>query len=168
MERFWNIVHYSVYRADYKLHLLFNKINPLRLLFKLHHSKRNFEKLGVDPMNALNEAFKRPDIGISSIRAGGFMYILVFLICFGLVNIFCGLSQISIRLRLYHFMIFVIASLVVNYFLLFQQKKYLAYFKEFEKMPKEEKKKWALLSSLAIIGIILFFIGSFFYMNYRL
>jgi len=168
MERFWNIVHYFVYRADYKLHLLFTKINPFTLIHKLPFQKRLYERKGIDIRNEINEAFKRPDIGLSSIRAGGFMNILVFLICFGLVNFLCGLSQVSIRLRLYHFVIFIIASLVVNYFLLFKQDKYLDYFKEFEKMSHTEKKKWAWISLGAIIGIILFLIGSFFYMSYRL
>jgi len=168
MERFWNIVHYFVYLADYRLHLLFNKINPFMLIHKLPFQRRLYERRGINIGNEINEAFRRPDIGLSSIRAGGFMHVLVFLICFGLVNYFCGLIQINVRLRLYHFMIFVIASMVVDHFLLFRQNKYLRYFKEFEKMSHTEKKKWAWISLVTIIGIILFFIGSFFYMSYRL
>lgn len=162
MELFWNIVHYFVYRADFKLHLLFNKINPFMLIHKLPFQKKLYERKGINIENEINEAFKRPDIGLSSIRAGGFMHVLVLLICFGLVNVISGLVQMHIRLRLYHFMIFVVVSLVVDHFLLFRQNKYLTYFKEFEKMSHGEKKKWAWISLGAIIGIIGFFIGSFF------
>jgi uncharacterized BrkB/YihY/UPF0761 family membrane protein len=168
MERFWNFIHYFIYKLDYRFHILFNKINPIFYFYKLPYAKKHFEKMGIDPVIEVNKAFKRSDFGISSIRAGGFMYILVFIICFGLVNLFCALIQINIRLRLYHFIIFVIVSLIINYFLLFQQNKYLVYFNEFESLPKEEKIKWAWISLAAIIGIVCFFIGSFFYKNYRL
>jgi len=168
MEVFWNIVFYFAYRFDYRLHLLFNKINPFILLYRLPHSKRNFEKLGVDPMNALNKAFKRPDIGISSIRSGGLMYVLVFLICWGTVNFYSAIIQKELNLKFYVFIIFILISFVVNHFLLFKQDKYLSYFKEFEKMEKQEKKKWGWLSLIVIIGIFLYSIGSFVFMNYRL
>lgn len=168
MERFWNIVHYIVYKLDYRFHLLFNKINPVYYFYKFRFAKKHFEKMGIDPVIEVNKAFKRVDFGISSIRAGGFMHILVFLICFGMVNFFCGLIQINVRLRLYHFIIFVIASLVVDHLLLFRHDKYLRYFKEFEKMPHEVKKKWSWISLVAVMCIFLFFIGSFIFMNYRL
>jgi hypothetical protein len=167
MERLWNIVHYFIYRADYKLHLLFNRINPFVLLFKLPHSKRNFEKSGVDPMDAFNKAFKRPDFGISKISAGGFINMLFFLLCLGLINCISGITQMRLNMKLYHFMLLVLISLVVNHFLLFKKKKYRTYFKEFEKMPEGERKKWALISFLVVIGILLFFIGSFVFMIYR-
>jgi len=47
MERFWNMIYYFAYIGDYKLHLLFNRINPVLLLYKLNFAKRRFEKLGV-------------------------------------------------------------------------------------------------------------------------
>ena len=71
MERFWNLIYYFAYKGDYKLHLLFNKINPALLLSKLNLSKRRFAKMGVDnPVEELNKSFKKEDTGISSFRAG--------------------------------------------------------------------------------------------------
>lgn len=73
----------------------------------------------------------------------------------------------GLNLQLYHFIILIFLTLVVNYFLLFKQKKYLIYFKEFEKMTNGEMKKWARISFIVCIGILLFFIGSFVFMAYR-
>jgi len=168
MERFWNIVHYFVYRGVYKFYLLSNKINPFKLIHRLPYLKRLYEKQGINIRNSIDEAFKRPDIGLSSIWAGAIMYVLVLLICFGLVNYYSGIMRLDFTLKLSHFLVLLSIPFVINHFLLFKQNKYLAYFKEFEIIPKEEKKKWAWLSFLIIIGILLFFIGSFVCMSYRL
>lgn len=168
MERFWNIVHYFVYKADYRRHLLFNKINPVLFFYRLSFAKKHFEKRGINPVTELNKAYRRPDIGLSSIWAGGFMYIFVFLICFGVVNLYSAALQKELNLQLYHFIAIIIVSIVVNYFLLFRRDKYLGYFKEFEKMEKTEKKKWAWISLGVILIILLFSIGSFAFLNYRL
>lgn len=168
MERFWNIVHYFVYKFDYKLHLIFNKINPVYYFYKLPFAKKHFEKMGIDPVVEVNKAFKRPEVGISSIRAGGFMYILIFLVCFGLVNSFSEITQQGINLKLYHFIIFIVISLLVNQLLLFRGKRYLIYFDEFEKMPKRLKRKWAWISLFVVIGILCWGVASFIFMIHRL
>jgi uncharacterized BrkB/YihY/UPF0761 family membrane protein len=168
MEKFWNVVHYFAYKGDYKFHLLFNKINPVLYFYKLPFAKKHFAKRGIDPIEEVNKAYKRPDIGLSSIFAGGFMYILVFLICFGLVNLYSAVVQKELNLKLYHFIAFIVVSFVVNYFLLFRHDKYLSYFKEFEKMSRADKKKWAWISLGVILSILIFSIGSFVFLNYRL
>ena len=168
MERFWNIVHYFVYRGNYKLHLWFNYINLVRWILIIPAVKRFYAKKGINILEEGEKAFKRPDFGISSIWAGGFMYVLVFLIFFGLVIYIFGIIRLDYTLNLFHFFIILSIPFVVNYFLLFKQNKYLIYFKEFEKMPREDKKKWAWISFVVIISILLFFIGSFVYMSYRL
>lgn len=168
MERFWNIVHYFAYRADYKLRISFSKISPILFFYRLPFAKRHFEKMGIDPVVELHKAYKRPDIGISSIFAGGLMYILVFLLCFGIVNLYSAVIQKELNLQLYHFIGLIIISFIVNHFLLFKQDKYLGYFKEFEKMEKPEKMKWAWISLGVFLIILLFSVGSFVFLNYRL
>jgi hypothetical protein len=163
MERFWNIVHYFVYRGDLKLTLLFNYINPFRWICFIPVVRNFFyTKQGFDIVEEIEKTQKRPDIGLSSIIAGGIMNSLGFFICLALVNLFYGFNGIAMNLRLYHFMIMVGVSLVANYFLLFKKNKYLAYFKEFEKMSQKNKRKWSLISLGVVIGIVLFLIGSFF------
>lgn len=168
MERIWNIVHYFVYKADYKRHLLFNKINPILFFYRSSIAKKHFKKKGINPIQELNKAYKRPDIGISSIWSGGLMYLFVFLLCFGVVNLYSAIVQKELNLRVYHFFALIAISFVVNHFLLFRHEKYRAYFKEFEKMQKADKKKWGWISFGVIMGILFFSIGSFIFLNYRL
>lgn len=168
MERFWNIVHYFAYKADYKFHLLFNKINPIYLFYKLPFAKRHFKKIGIDPIEEVNKVYERPDIGISSIFAGGLMYALIGLLGIGLICLYIAIQRIKFSVQIYPFVIIFIISFIVNYYLLFKRDKYLDYFKEFEKMGEKEKKKWAWISIGVIFSIIFFAIGSFMFMNYRL
>jgi glucan phosphoethanolaminetransferase (alkaline phosphatase superfamily) len=146
--------------------LLSNKINPFKLIHRLPYLKRLYEKQGINIRNSIDEAFKRPDIGLSSIWAGGFMYILVFFMCLGTLIFFSVIIQKDF-LKFYNFIILLIITLLVNHFLLFKRNKYLKYFKEFEEMPKNVKKKWAWISFVVIIGIWSFCIGSFVFMLYR-
>ena len=167
MERFWNLIYYFAYKGDYKLHLLFNKINPIVLLYKLNYSKRRFAKMGVDnPVKELNKSFKKVDTGISSFRAGGLMILLVALFCFGMGFIYIGVLRIS-RFNSNTFIIVLPITLLFNYFLLFKHNKYLEYFKEFEKMDRSDKKKWAWISLFVILSFFFFIVGSFVFMNYR-
>ena len=167
MERFWNLIYYFAYKGDYKLHLLFNKINPIVLLYKLNFSKRRFAKMGVDnPVKELNKSFKKEDTGISSFRAGGLMILLVALFCFGMGFIYIGVLRIS-RFNSNIFIIVLPITLLFNYFLLFKNNKNLEYFKEFEKMDRSDKKKWAWISLLVILSFFFFIVGSFVFMNYR-
>jgi hypothetical protein len=168
MIHFWNIVHYFVYKAVYQLHLLFNKINPVLYFYRIPVVKRHFEKKEINPMIEINKAWENPDFGLSIIWAGGFMYVLFFLICFGIINLISGMIKLEFNLKFYHFIILFIISILVNYFLLFKKNIYRRYFREFDKMQKAEKKKWAWVSFTVILGILIFSIGSFVYMAYRL
>ncbi len=168
MKWFWNIIYYSVYNFDYKFHIFFNKVNPVYYVYKLPFAKSHFKKREIsDPITEVNKAFKRPDTGLSSIRAGGFMYILFFLACLGFTNLFSGILRQSLNLKLSDFAILVAVSIIANHFLLFKQKKYLAYFKEFDTMNKKLKNQWAWKSFLVVLGILIFSIGSFFFVVYR-
>jgi hypothetical protein len=167
MERFWNLIYYFAYRGDYKLHLFFNKINPILWFYRLNYFKRRFTKQGIDdPIENINKSFKKLDGGISSFRAGGFMILLSVLFCFGIGNICIGI----LRIRDFNNNIFILILPVVllfNYFLLFRYNKYLRYFKEFEKMDKVEKKKWGFISLITITGLFIFSVCSFIFMDYR-
>jgi hypothetical protein len=167
MERFWNIVHYFAYRAHYNSHLLFNRINPVLLFYRLPFARKHFEKMGVDPEVEVNKTFERPDTGLSSIFAGGLMYSLIVLLCFGIADLYEGLFQTGYHLTGYHFVGFVALSFVTNYFLLFKRDKYIRYFKKFDKMEKADRKRWAWISFGVILGILLFAVSSFLYMAYR-
>ena len=168
MEKFWNLIYYFAYIGDYKLHLLFNKINPVLFFYKLPYAKKHFKIMDVNPVNDLNKAFLRPDIGISSIRAGGLMMILVFLICLGIGNFYIGINRIRFNIHILPFIVAVAFTLIFNYLLLFRQNKYLNYFKDFDKIKDPIRKRYAWLSFGIILCILLFSVGSFIFMFHRL
>ena len=87
IEEFWNIIHYNIYKIDYKLHLAFNKINPGYLLLKIPLYKKLLKKKGGNTdiiHNIINTTFKDPRTGISSLRAATIMQVIPMVFCFAL------------------------------------------------------------------------------------
>ncbi len=44
IELWLNIVHYCIYKVDYRLHMLSNKLNPFLLLGKIPAVKKKYEE----------------------------------------------------------------------------------------------------------------------------
>lgn len=167
MERFWNIIHYCTYKGDYKLHLLFNNINPVVLLLRIPFIKKFYSNKGVDVESNLNTAFKRPDFGLSSMRVGGLMYGLIFFFQLGIIEFFLGITMIKPRGVFFIVTPPFVISIIINNILLFKNDKYLKYFQEFDKMGTSFKRRWSWISFGTIIGIIMFLIIGFIFMDYR-
>jgi uncharacterized BrkB/YihY/UPF0761 family membrane protein len=130
-------------------------------MHKIPFIKRLDERKGVNIEKGLNEAFRNPKHGLSAIRSFGLLFSLPFFLCLGFSNLYFVFIHSKANLKIYHFIIFALISLIVNHFLVFKHKEYLVYFKKFAKMPRNEKRKWAWVSFVIIIGIIFFMIGSF-------
>lgn len=160
---FLNMVYYVLYKLDFKLHLFFNRANPFNLIHKIPFQKKKYEIEGVNINESLNESFKRPDIGISSMRAGGLIGMIFFFFLLGILNLYFEFITSSISLQLYHLVILGGVSLLIYYFVILKNDKYLNYFKEFERMSKKEKRKWAWISLIMSLLIITFWIFSEFY-----
>jgi hypothetical protein len=126
--------------------------------------KRVLEKKGVNLEKSVNEAFKDPKHGLSVLRSWAFLFLLAFFICIALGNLYFVLTHGHPDMENYRFVIifYAIISTVFNQLLVFKQKEYLLYFKKFDKMSIDEKKKWAWISFATITGIIFFMIGSFY------
>ncbi len=167
IELIWNIVHFVVWTADYRAHLFFNKVNPFMLIHKLPFQKRMYERRGINIYEDINQSFKNPKGGLSSIRAGGFMYILSL---FTGLAIFCLIQAIQhlVYLRNVVMILICIPFGILNYYLLFYKNKYLHYFKDFKAMPKEWKIKWGWISLGVVLFIVLALILAFNIMNYSL
>ena len=58
----------------------------------------------------------------------------------------------------------ILPALIINYYLLWKEDKYLIVFKEFDKEPKNIKRKKYIISFLIVIGIIILLIFSFWIM----
>ncbi len=168
VERFWNIVHYFTYRGVCELHRMTNRINPFVLLHRIPSLKRLYKRRHIDIRREIDHAWERPDIGLSSIFAGGAMGILVFLFCLGLRDFYCGVTRAEFGLGTYQIVILIAAAIAVNHILLFRHDKYLDYFHAFEKMTGTERRKWAWATAGVFSGTILFAIGSFMFWIHRL
>jgi hypothetical protein len=95
-----------------------------------------------------------------------FMCILIGLISFSCINFLSALLGEIIATNKFVFVsILLVPSLVINYYLLWKKDKYLLYFKEFDKEPKEVKRKWGWISFGVVIGIIGLLIFSFWVMT---
>jgi hypothetical protein len=160
MERFWNIVHYFIYRAQYKFYLFLHKINPAFHLLKARSLKAGI----TDPEEQFNKIWTKP---VSEFWSWGFIFGLVLIIFIGIANLYSAVIK-EYNLQGYHIIIFSILSVIINHLLLFRHDKYLKYFKEFDKMQKAERTKWAWISFMVVLGIILFIAGSFAILTYRL
>jgi hypothetical protein len=114
-----------------------------------------FNEKKCNPIEHVNEAFKRPDIGLSSIIAFGVVFggqvffLLGLFMCFPNVNLPTELLIVC----------FVIAFLF-DYMLLFHKDKYLKYFKEFNKKTRKWKIKWTWVTLGMILFPFLFFLMS--------
>jgi hypothetical protein len=165
MERFWNTVHYFAYRADYKLHMAYYKIDPgallVRLVFIIPFIRKAYLRKGVTQETIdkrVDEAFKRTDYGFSTMYAGILMTGLLIVLCFVIHLLILewlindrGWSP-EYKVFVYPVPVYSTLSYAFNHLLLFRKDKYLRYFKEFDKKPREWKVKWAWIS----FGVILF------------
>ena len=56
-----NVFYYSIYRLDYNLHLIFNKVDPTLLLLKTPYIKKQSKRQNIkDPVAHLNKIFENP------------------------------------------------------------------------------------------------------------
>jgi hypothetical protein len=175
---YWNLVHYHLFLFLKKAHFLFSYINPFRLFYKIPGIKKFYAKHGIKDMNKFVDevGFNNPVTGINSIWAGMYMGGLLILLeysIFNFIQAFLGKSLIQYIYRdqenkiLFLLLLLTFAGLI-NYFTLFKNDRYLTYFKEFEQMPKQEKKKYPWVSFVVVLLILLIFIGGFAFLGYKL
>jgi len=160
LEVILNILHYCIYKADYKLRLLFNKINPFMLIHKLPFQKRRYEKLGIDINKVVNQSFSDKRYGLSVMVAGGMIVGILFLLMMAFVLTVLKLTDIDVRLRITHFLFFGITSSALCYLFVFRDEKYQAYFDDFDRWTKSERKKYAWASLAFVIGVMVLFFWS--------
>ncbi|WP_370901606.1 hypothetical protein [Chryseobacterium gossypii] len=175
MERTWNYVYYTIFNFYKKIYKLLSYIDPFKLVYKIPAVKKFFAKGGIDDMNQFTDEviFNNKLAGLHSIWAGIQMGGLIILLEYGLFNIFQAiigkpLIQYIWESRLYKW-VFIIGLLFIpwglNEKLLFKSNKYLKYFDEFDEEPKSVRYKWTSISLGIIVGVLVFFISSFFLMS---
>lgn len=160
IEYYLNILHFCFYCADYKLHLLANKINPFHLIHKLPFQKRKYEELGINIHTEINKAFGNKDYGISMMVAGGALMGILLLFFLSILNILLKLIFGDIMLTTGHFAFCAAIAVTLSYFFVFKKDKYLRYFEQFEGWGKADKSKYSWFTSIYVLLVFCLFILS--------
>lgn len=152
MEKYFNIVHFCLYKAHYKLHLFTEKFNPFRLLFKIPFIKQKAEEKGVDLDRSVDIAFGDKQFGLSTVAAGGFLGGGLGLFLFSV------LMMMKVAISTPPIIGCGLGSGLICYVFVFKQDKYIQHFDKYEKWSRQEKRKYGWLT----VGSILFVLFSFY------
>ncbi len=171
MERIWNYVHYTTFNLYKHSYKIASYLDPFKLFYKIPAIKKFYAKGGINDMNKFtDEIINDKSSGINSILAGAQTGGLLVFLEYGLFNILQAILGKSLIQYVWgpdnpYKCIFLIGLLIIpwiiNNQLLWKNDKYLKYFEEFDKEPKQIRRKWAWISVGIILGILAFFILSF-------
>lgn len=161
LELFLNVIHYCLYKLDYKLHLLSNKVNPFLLLGKIPAIKRKFEERGVTQVEVVNKVWGDKRYGFSIMISGGALAIIVFFIFWAMFLVLNNLLNHPFNFSLLSFTVCMTIAYSLCHVLVFQKDKYILYFRQFDKWSNEMKWKYCSIAFLFILGSIVAFIYSF-------
>lgn len=151
MRRLLSIIFYYLYRVDFALHLYFKKINPFYYFSSSIDKKRNIKII-----DQVDEAFKNPNYGFSSLRAGGLLIGIVGVIFWGIFSwllYFCGIGKY--HLNLITILTCLIISIVYTYNV-FRDNQYLKYFINVSKFSTTVRAKWIFFTILFVVGGFIF------------
>jgi hypothetical protein len=165
IEKILNIIHYCIYKLDYRLHMLSNKINPFLLLGKIPAVKKKFEEKGTTYLDVANEIWTDKRFGFGIMLAGGGLSIILFLQILSIYDIMNAFFGHPFKSSLQPFVLCLIFTYLTCHYTVFQRDKYIKYFKQFEKWSKQEKWKYGILSFCYTVGVIILFIYSFRFMS---
>lgn len=164
---FWQKLHYNVYKFNCFTQVYVFGL-PITLLLRNKYIIKQYEKRGVkNPSEIVRRTTTRPDIGAVNWGTDTYMVLFIALLFFSLLNFITAIAGYMIWAD-WSFLIYLILigvpSVLINYFALWKDDKYLAYYKEFEKESKQNKFKWAWISLVVVLCIFFLFIASFFIM----
>lgn len=161
IELWLNIVHYCIYRAENRRYILFNKLNPFLLLGKIPAVKRKFEEEGTSHKEVVNKLWTDRRYGFGVMISGGVLVIIVFLILLAIFDMLSSLLLNQISFSWQPFVTCMVFAYIICHFSVFQNDKYISYFKKFDKKSRQEKRKYGLLSLAFVVGALVLWIYSF-------
>jgi hypothetical protein len=161
MELFFNIIHYCLYKADSKRHLLSNKLNPFVLIGKTPAVKKKLEEQGTSLLGVSNKIWGDKRYGFSIMISGGGLVITLFLIILAVFDILNGVLLNLIKSSGLPFLFCALLAYTICHYTVFKGDKYLSYFRKFEKWSKTEKWKYGLFTFSFVAGSIIFWLYSF-------
>lgn len=161
MELFFNIIHYCMYKADFKMHLLSNKINPFVLIGRIPAVKKKLEEQGTSLLGVTNKIWGDKRYGFSIMISGGGLVIALFLIILAVFDILNCIFQYPVKSSEIPFLLCALLAYTICHYTVFKGDKYLRYFRQFEKWSKADKWKYGLLTFTFVAGSIIFWLYSF-------
>lgn len=161
MELFFNIIHYCIYKADLKIHLFSNKINPFVLIGKIPAVKKKFEEQNTSLLGVTNKIWGDKIYGFSIMISGSGLVIALFLIILAVFDILNGVLLNPIKSSGIPFLFCALLAYAICHFTVFKGDKYLRYFKRFEKWSKADKWQYSLLTLAFVISSFVLWLYSF-------
>ncbi len=167
IERFWNLIYYNIYILENKVSLIV--LHPFFAIFKKSKVKQAYEKRGVENADEIiRDALMNPNYGSNSVRAGGIMGVILLFLFLSLYCLYTGFFLTELNLKIYTLLILIGLVFGINYILLFKNKLYMEYFKEFSSMSKRRKVTYAGVTIFFVLFSIALLVSSFIYMDYLL
>ena len=157
MEKALNTFNYSIYLILKKFDYLFNKVNPVLLLYKIPFIKKYHEKNGWNPYRERAKIWNDKKNGFNIWIAEGILMGVIFGILIGTFMVINNLLNFYEYVPKFYYIVFAGLSLYTCYLFVFKKDKYLGYFKQYERWTKNQKRKYVLISFLAIIATIAYF-----------
>lgn len=161
MELFFNIIHYCLYKADSKRHLLSNKLNPFVLIGRIPAVKKKLEEQGTTLLGVTNKVWGDKIHGFSIMISGGALVVGLSFLIWGGMTTMLSLFDVYFYVKPVHVIVYGVASYAICHFTVFKGYKYLEYFKRFEKWSMADKWKYGLLTFAFIAGSATLWIYSF-------
>lgn len=165
---FWQKIHYNVYKFNCFTQIYIIGL-PFTLFLKIKTVNEFYKRKGIkDPSSFFKRTLTNPETSTVNWLTEGFMVLLIAMIVFSLLNFITAIVGYMIWSSwspIIFILIIGIPTVLINYFALWKDDKYLAYYKEFEKQSKQERAKWAWISFITVILILLLLIFSFWVMT---
>ncbi len=161
IETYLNIVHYCLYRADYRFHMLSNKVNPFMLLGKIPAVRRKFEEQGTTHSDVVNKIWTEKRFGFGIMVSGAGIVIIVAFMVWGLVSTLAGLNGIYFYVKPVQVILYGAFAYLSCYCAVFKKDKYIVYFEHFEQWSENEKWKYGVLSLVSVAISLMLWLYSF-------
>ncbi|WP_154858710.1 hypothetical protein [Cyclobacterium xiamenense] len=161
IELWLNIVHYCIYKMDYKIHLLSNKINPFLLIGKIPSVERNFREQGTSLKEFGNKFWTDRRYGFGIMISGAALTVFLFFVIWASFLFVNRLLGYPLNFSWHPFVFCFAWAYFISYLFVFQNEKYIKYFKKFDKRSKQEKRKYGVLSLAFVASTIALVIYSF-------
>ena len=171
---YWNLIHFLFFKIDiYAAKVITSPIRWIgNAIINTEPFKKRLEKNGSSPeefTKQLRSQNDNPKTSNSIYIAGGVTGSLIGFTIFSLFN----LLQIIIDVNYFKYIInnemywlvtifaLTIPPLLFNHSILYKNDKYLQYFKKFNKMSKEQRKRDYWISFIVVFSMVIFILGSF-------